>query len=132
MPKTDTAGHANQHPSFDSRANSVSTRLIKLIGEAIDFVEMHERERPLSKFEFKWNVETIAFFFKLLWDHKVFGKVSLGPLSEQIAVNCSSVGKDEFLVTTIFSRFYVKDKEVIQVIEKLLREMLEEVGEVEK
>jgi len=115
-------------PSFDAHANSVSTRLIKWIGEEIDFIETHERDRPLSKFEFKWNVETIAFFFKLLWDHKVFGKVSLEPLSEQIAANCSSVGKDEFQATTIFSRFYVKDREVLKAVEKVLREMLEDVG----
>jgi hypothetical protein len=114
-------------PSFDGHANSVSTRLIKWIREEIDFVETHERERPLSKFEFKWNVEMIAFFFKLLWDHKVFGKVSLEPLSEQIAANCSSVGKDEFQATTIFSRFYVKDREVIKTMEKLLEGMLTDV-----
>jgi hypothetical protein len=114
-------------PSFDAHANSVSTRLTKWIGEEIDFVETHERERPLSKFEFKWNVETIAFFFKLLWDHKVFGKVSLEPLSEQIAANCSSVGKDEFQATTIFSRFYVKDREVLKAVEKILASMLEDV-----
>ncbi|MBS1524850.1 MAG: hypothetical protein JST19_04320 [Bacteroidetes bacterium] len=113
--------------SFDAHANSVSTRLLKWIGEEIDFVETHEREKPLSKFEFKWNVETIAFFFKLLWDHKVFGKVSLEPLSEQIAANCSSVGKDEFQATTIFSRFYVKDAEVLKTVEKVLSEMLEDV-----
>jgi hypothetical protein len=114
-------------PSFDIHANSLSTRLIKWIREEIDFMETHERERPLSKFEFKWNVETIAFFFKLLWDHKVFGKVSLEPLSEQIAANCSSVGKDEFRATTIFSRFYVKDTEVLKAVEKVLAEMLEDV-----
>jgi hypothetical protein len=113
--------------SFDQRANSVSTRLLKWIKEEIDFVETHERERPLAKFEFKWNVETIAFFFKLLWDHKVFGKVSLEPLSEQIAANCSSVGKDEFQASTIFSRFYVKDGEVVKAVEKVLSEMLEDV-----
>lgn len=114
-------------PSFDGHANSVSTRLIKWIREEIDFVETHERERPLSKFEFKWNVEMIAFFFKLLWDHKVFGKVSLEPLSEQIAANCSSVGKDEFQATTIFSRFYLKDREVLKAVEKVLSAMLEDV-----
>ncbi|HEX3386436.1 MAG TPA: hypothetical protein VHS53_14650 [Mucilaginibacter sp.] len=73
------------------------------------------------------NVETIAFFFKLLWDHKVFGKVSLEPLSEQIAANCSSIGKDEFQATTIFSRFYVKDAVVINIMEKMLEGMLSDV-----
>jgi hypothetical protein len=97
------------------------------IGEEIEFVETHEREVPQAKFTFKWNVETIAFFFKLLWDHKVFGKVSLEPLSNQIAANCSSVGKEEFQATTIFSRFYVKDKEVLVAVEQVLNGMLEDV-----
>jgi len=114
-------------PSFDGHANPVSARLVKWIREEIDFVETHERERAYAKFEFKWNVETIASFFKLLWDHKVFGKVSLEPLSEQIAANCSSVGKDEFQATTIFSRFYVKDAEVIKAVEKILEGMLNDV-----
>jgi hypothetical protein len=114
-------------PSYDAHANTVCTRLIKWIGEEMDFVETHEKERPWSKFEFKWNIEMIAFFFKLLWDHKVFGKLTLEKLSEQIAASCSSVGKDEFQATSIFSRFYVKDKEIIIAIEKLLQAMLEDV-----
>jgi hypothetical protein len=114
-------------PSFDAHANSISNRLIKWIGEETDFIEQHERDVRVRKFEFKWNVETIAFFFKLLWDHKVFGKVSLEPLSEQIAANCSSVGKDEFQATTIFSRFYVKDVEVLKSVEQVLSAMLEDV-----
>ena len=62
-------------PSFDPHANPLSSRLIKWMGEETAFVEKHERDVPVTKFEFKWNVETIAFFFfKLLWDHKVFGK----------------------------------------------------------
>jgi hypothetical protein len=114
-------------PSFDGRANSVSTRLIKWIREEIDFVETHERERPVSKFEFKWNIETIAFFFKLLWDHKVFSKVVLETFSEQIAANCSSIGKEEFQATSIYSRLYIKEAEVVQAVESLLVAMLADV-----
>jgi hypothetical protein len=113
--------------SFDTRANSISARLLKWIKEEIEFVETYEREVAISKFEFKWNVETIAFFFKLLWDHKLFGKVTLESFSEQIAANCSSVGREEFQATTIFSRFYVKDREVVGVVEKVLSEMLDDV-----
>jgi hypothetical protein len=113
--------------SFDQRANTVSTRLLKWIKEEIDFVETHEREHPVTRFEFKWNVETIAFFFKLLWDHKVFGKVFLEQLSEQIASNCSSIGKEEFQASTIYSRFYVKDLEVVKAMEELLAGMLADV-----
>jgi hypothetical protein len=113
--------------AFDVRANSLSDRLIKWIREEIDFVETHERERPQTKFEFKWNIETLAFFFKLLWDHKVFGKIPLERFSEHIAGNCSSVGRDEFQPGTIFSRLYTKEPEVIKTVEKLLAEMLADV-----
>lgn len=112
---------------FDLRANTVSARLLKWISEEIDFVETHERERPFAKFEFKWNVEMIAFFFKLLWDHKVFGKVFLEPFSEQIAANCSSIGKEDFQAGTIYSRLYIKEPEVVKAVEKLLVAMLADV-----
>jgi hypothetical protein len=112
---------------FDGRANSVSTRLVKWIGEEIDFVETHEREVAASKFEFKWNVETIAFFFKLLYDHKALGKVTLEKLSEQIAANCSSVGREELTAGSVFSKFYVKEEEVTVSMEKLLAAMLADV-----
>jgi len=114
--------------SFDLRANSVSTRLLKWIKEEIDFVETHEREVPFAKFEFKWNVEMIAFFFKLLHERGAFGKIPLEPFAETIAANCSSVGKEDFQPTTIQSRFYMKDPMVIKAIEAVLVEMLEVVG----
>ncbi|HEY4194958.1 MAG TPA: hypothetical protein VGM63_05455 [Mucilaginibacter sp.] len=113
--------------SFDVRANSVSARLQKWIREEIDFVETHERERPFSKFEFKWNVEMIAFFFKLLHERGAFGKIPLEPFAETIANNCSSVGKEDFQPATIQSRFYMKDLVVIKAIEKVLSETLDVV-----
>jgi len=114
-------------PLFDVDANSVSVRLIKWIGEEIDFVETHERDKPFIKFEFKWNVEMIAFFFKLLHERQTFGKISLERFAETIATNCSSVGKEDFQPSTIQSRFYMKDMEVIKAIEALLKDMLETV-----
>jgi hypothetical protein len=112
-------------PAFDLRANPLSARLLKWIKEEIDFVETHERDRPHTKFEFKWNVEMIAFFFKLLHERQTFGKIPLEPFAETIAANCSSVGKEDFRPATIHSRFYMKDLQVIRAIEVLLAEMLE-------
>jgi hypothetical protein len=114
-------------PSYDVRANSVSARLIKWIREEIDFVETHECDQLVSKFEFNWNVETIAFFFKLLWDRNVFAKGILKDFAQQIAANCSSTGKDEFEASTINSRFYIKEPETLRPLEKLLTDMLEDV-----
>jgi len=114
-------------PSYDAETNSVSTRLSKWIREEIDFVETHERHRPTAKFEFKWNVEMIAFFFKLLHERQAFGKVTLERFAGTIAANCSSVGKEEFQPATIHSRFYMKDLQVIKATEALLADMLEAV-----
>ena len=114
-------------PSFDHHANRVSTRLIKWIHEEIEFVETHEKEKPYSKFKFAWSIEILAFFMKLLHERKVFGNIKLEPFSEQIAANCSSIGKEEFSAATVHSRFYFKDPDVIRYIEKLLLEMLEAV-----
>jgi hypothetical protein len=115
-------------PSFDAHANSVSTRLIKLIREEIDFVETHEREQLQTKFEFKWSAEMIAFFFKLLHERKIFGNITLERFSEVIAANCSSIDKHEFQASTIFSRFYKKDAELIKAVHKLLQDMLDDLG----
>ncbi|WP_454802839.1 hypothetical protein [Mucilaginibacter phyllosphaerae] len=111
--------------AFDLRSNSVSARLLKWIKEEIVFVQTHELDRPQTKLVFKWNVEMIAFFFKLLHEKQAFGKIPLEPFAETIAANCSSVGKDDIQPATIHSRFYMKDLQVIKAIETLLVEMLE-------
>jgi hypothetical protein len=117
-------------PSFDIRANSVSTRLLKWIKEEIDYVETHEREPAKAKFEFKWSAEMIACFFKLLHERKVFGNMTLERLSIAVAANCSSIDKDEFQASTIHSRFYKKDIELLKAMAKLLRDMLGGTGDL--
>lgn len=114
-------------PSFDSRANSVSTRLIKYIREEIDYVETHEREVPRYKFEFKWSVEVIACFFKLLHERKVFGHIKLERFSEVIAANCTSMDKDEIQASTVYSRFYKKDMELLKAVRKILKDLLDDL-----
>jgi len=115
-------------PSFDGRANSVSTRLIKWIREEIDFVETHERDRPFAKLEFKWSAEMIACFFKLLHERKTFGNITLERFSEVIAATCSCAGKEDFQASTVYSRFYKKDIELIKALHKLLKDMLDDLG----
>ena len=116
----------NDIKPFDTRANSVSTRLIKWIHEEIDFVETHERERPFAKFEFKWHVEMIACFFKLLHERKVFGNIKLERFSEVIATNCTSMDKDEIQASTVYSRFYKKDIELLKAVRKILKDLLDD------
>ncbi|WP_428331630.1 hypothetical protein [Mucilaginibacter sp.] len=90
--------------SFDSRANSVSTRLLKWIKEEIDFVETHEREVTHAKLHFHMYVNRIAFFFKLLAEQKVFGDTSFKELAQQIASSCLAIDGEEILATTSFPK----------------------------
>ncbi len=111
-------------PLFDVDANSVSVRLIKWIGEEIDFVETHERENPYLKLRFNMYVNRIAFFFKLLHEQKLFGDASFKELAQQIASTCSSADGEEILATTIISKAYPKDEKMMEEMEGLLVKML--------
>jgi hypothetical protein len=110
--------------SFDQRANSVSTRLLKWIKEEIDFAETHEREPPYSKLHFNLFVNRIAFFFKLLSEQKVFGDTSFKELAQQISSTCLSVDGEEILAATIISKAYPKDQKMLEEMETLLVKML--------
>jgi len=114
-------------PSFDQRANSVSTRLLKWIKEEIDFVETHEREQPFSKLHFNMYVNRIAFFFKLLSEQKIFGDTTFRELAQQIASTCLSMDGEEILAGTIISKAYPKDQKMLVEMETLLVKMLEYV-----
>jgi len=81
-------------PSFDIHANPVSARLLKLIREEMDFVGTYEPEMPFAKLGFRFYKYTVAFFFKLLHEQKVFGDISFRELSEQIASTCTAMGED--------------------------------------
>jgi hypothetical protein len=111
-------------PSFDLRANSVNTRLLKWIKEEIDFVETHEREQPYAKLHFNLYVNRIAFFFKLLSEQKVFGETSFKELAQQIAGSCLSMHGEDILPSTIISKAYPKDQKMLEEMETLLVKML--------
>jgi len=114
-------------PSFDHHANRVSTRLIKWIHEEIEFVETHEREQLYTKFVFQWSVEMIACFFKLLHERKVFGNIRLERFSEVIASNCSTMDKEEIQASTVYSRFYKKDIDLLKAVRKVLKDILDDL-----
>jgi hypothetical protein len=86
------------------------------------------RDKPLAKFEFKWSAEMIACFFKLLHERKVFGSMKLERLSEVIAANCSSIDKVEIQASTIYSRFYKKDTELMKAVQKIILDLLDDLG----
>jgi hypothetical protein len=104
--------------------NSVSTRLLKWIGEEIDFVETHEREVPHAKLSFNFYKYTLAFFFKLLHEQKVFGDISFRELSEQIASTCTAMGAD-VPADTMVKKAYLKKQVDFDKMEELLVKMLD-------
>lgn len=114
-------------PSFDRHGNTVSQRLLKWIKEESDALKTGDIGDYVGKLSVVWNIETLALFFKLLWDNKVFRDLTLELFSEQIAAAFSSKGKGDFKAHSIYGRFYVKDVEILQVLESLLTKMLEDV-----
>jgi hypothetical protein len=114
-------------PSYDPRSNTLSTRLLKWVKEETNAVKAGEQDEYISKLGVVWNVETLSLFFKLLWDHKAFRDVTLEVFSQQIAAAFSTKGKEDVKASTIFGRFYVKDIEILKIIEALLVAMLEDV-----
>lgn len=111
-------------PLFDHHANRVSTRLIKWIKEEIDFVETHEREQPFEKLAFQFYQYTLAFFFKLLHEQKVFGDISFRELSKQVASTCTAMGSD-IPPEAMVKKAYLKKKVDFKRMEALLLAMLE-------
>jgi hypothetical protein len=109
--------------SYDFRANSVNTRLTKFIREEIDFVETHEREVPHAKLSFQFYKYTLAFFFKLLHEQKVFGDISFRELSEQIASTCTAMGAD-VPADSVVKKAYLKKQVDFARMESLLVNML--------
>lgn len=114
-------------PSFDRHENSISPRLIKWIKEENDALKTRELADFIAKLSVVWNVETLAVFFKLLWDHKVFRDVTLEVFSEQLAAAFSTKGKGDFKAHSVFGPFYVRDRDVLRVLEELLVKMLADV-----
>ena len=114
-------------PPFDRHANPVSERLLNWLVEETKALTVSDAEEYISKLSVIWNLETLAVFFKLLWDHKVFRDVTLEIFSEQIAAAFSTKGKGDFKARSIHGRFYVRDRDVLLVLEALLLKMLADV-----
>jgi len=114
-------------PSFDRHANSVSSRLVKWIREETAAMKAGRGEEYIGKLTVVWNIDTLAPFFKLLWDHKLFKETTLDLLSKQIAAGFSSNTKGDFQAKTVAARFYVTDLDVMMTLEAFLTELLEDV-----
>jgi len=84
-------------------------------------------EEYIGKLSVVWNVEVLAVFFKLLWDHKLFKDTTLDLFSKQIAAAFSSKTKGDFQAKTVSARFYVTDPDIMKMLEAFLVELLEDV-----
>jgi hypothetical protein len=113
--------------SYDCRESTISAMLLNWVKEESDAVKANEQDDYTSKLSVMWNVETLAFFFKLLWDHKVVREVTLDVFSQQIAAAFASKHREDFKAKTIAARFYTKDLTVLKIMEALLVAMLADV-----
>ena len=111
-------------PPFDIHANPVSARLLKLIREEMNFIGKYEPELPFAKLGFRFYKYTVAFFFKLLHEQKVFGDISFRELSEQIASTCTAMGED-IPASSVTKKAYPYKQVDFKRMESLLLAMLE-------
>ena len=111
-------------PSFDIHANPVGARLIKLIREEMEFVRTYEPDLPFAKLNFRFFKYTLAFFFKLLHEQKVFGDITFRELTEQIESTCTAMGAD-VPAASIRKKAYPYKQVDFKQMEALLLAMLE-------
>jgi len=88
-----------------------------------EYVNTHEPEQPFAKLGFQWYKYTLAFFFKLLHEQKVFGGITYRELSEQIASTCTAMGA-YVPADTMIKKPYLKKQTDFKSIETLLVNML--------
>ena len=115
--------------SFDSRKLTIVEELLKWINEEIESLDNDEIEvgsNPL-KLNTTLRVLELAYWEKLQYDNGVYEEVNLDSLSEKIAFNFSSKFQEELSAPSIKSKFYPKERSIIQPIEELLVKMLADV-----
>lgn len=115
--------------SFDPRKLPIVEELLKWINEEIEsmFIEQTEALPTPMKLNTTMRVLELAYWEKLQYDNGVYEEVNLDTLSEKIAFNFSSKFQEELSAPSIKSKFYPKERSIIQPIEELLVKMLEDV-----
>lgn len=115
--------------SFDTRKLLIVEELLKWINEEIEnFVNEQSEIHPNPmKLNTTMKVLELAYWEKLQYDNGIYEEVNLDSLSEKIAFNFSSKFQEELSAPSIKSKFYPKERLIIQPIEKLLVKMLADV-----
>lgn len=113
--------------SFDVFKLQIVQELEKWLDAKLDSLEREEIGVNPYKFISVLKGAELAFWEKLQYDHCVFEENNLDEFSEKIAYNFSTKAKDDLSPTSLKSKFYPKDKQIIRPIEELLVRMLEDV-----
>jgi len=108
---------------FRHKLDPLVTQLLVWITAEEEYVNTHEPEQPFAKLGFQWYKYTLAFFFKLLHEQKVFGGITYRELSEQIASTCTAMGA-YVPADTMIKKPYLKKQTDFKSIETLLVNML--------
>ena len=116
--------------SFDSRKQPIVNELLNWIDEEQNSLayELNKLLPNPMKLNTKLKVLELAYWQKLQHDHGVYEEVNLDVLSEKIAYNFSSKFQEELSAPSIKSKFYPKDRQILITIEKLLKDMLDDLG----
>jgi hypothetical protein len=114
---------------FDPRKLSIVDELCKWLDE--EQLALYNEVAPNTYSNFKLNttlkVLELAYWEKLQYDNGVYEEANLDILSEKIAHNFSSKFQEELSAPSIKSKFYPKDRSIIEPIETLLVKMLADV-----
>lgn len=112
---------------FDNRKSSIINELCKWLDEEQFNSKYCQNQSNCFKINTKLKVLELAYWQKLQYDNGVYDEVNLDILSEKISYNFSSKFQDELSAASIKSKFYPKDRSIIEPIEVLLVKMLADV-----
>jgi hypothetical protein len=113
---------------FDPRNQSIMDEVLKWIDEELISLKLEPNDAPNHmKINTKLKVLELAYWGKLQYDNGVYDETNLDILSEKMAFNFSSKFQEELSAASIKSKFYPKDRAIIEPIEEILIKMLEDV-----
>ena len=114
---------------FDSRKSSVVDELSKWLDEEQLGININAAQNLSNQLKINTTLKVLelAYWEKLQYDNGIYDEVNLDILSEKVANNFSSKFQEELSAASIKSKFYPKDRSIIEPIEVLLVKMLEDV-----
>jgi|GEM_PF-2761826 len=112
----------------------VAGGLCNWIDQEVDFMNEYDldvftavgKKVPINpyKFIYDMNIEQLAFWKKLQYDHRVYVEKDLDSFSIKIAYNSSTKNKAELSAGSITSKMYTKDYRVISPVYEMVTAMM--------